>query len=119
MTLVLHFEAGGLGTIVVAWTSAALPGSYWVEVTAPDAAIRLDLDPHFRLSGVSNGAPVAAVAQARPFDRSVDRFVAAARSGAPDLVCCAPGDAIATLAVAAAAEEALASGQTVPVSCLG
>jgi myo-inositol 2-dehydrogenase / D-chiro-inositol 1-dehydrogenase len=119
VTLVLHFEAGGLGTIVVAWTSDALPGSYWVEVTASDAAIRLDLDPHFRLSGVSNGAPVAAAAQVRPFDRSVDRFVAAARSGAPELVCCDPRDAIATLAVAAAAEDALASGQTVPVSCLG
>lgn len=118
VTLLLHFASGGLGTIVVAWTSQALPGSYWIEVTAPDAALRLDLDPHFRLSGISNGAQVAAVAQAQPFDRSVDLFIAAARSAAPDLVCCTPADAFATLVVAAAAETALESGRTVSVARL-
>jgi hypothetical protein len=45
----------------------------------------------------------------------VDRFVAAAKAGDPDLVFCTPADAARTLAVAAAAEEALRSGRTVPV----
>jgi myo-inositol 2-dehydrogenase / D-chiro-inositol 1-dehydrogenase len=116
VTLILHFESGGLGTVVVAWTSDSLPGSYWVELTAQDAALRLDMDPLFRLSGTSNGAQVAAVSRVPPFERSVDRFIAAARSGEPELVFCAPGDAMRTLAVASAAEEALAGGQTVPVS---
>jgi len=99
----------------VAWTSEQLPGSYWVEVTARDASLHLDLDPHFRMSGVSDGAPVAASSRASPFERSVDRFIAAARSGQPGAVFCTPLDAIRTLAVAAAAEDALVSGQTVAV----
>jgi myo-inositol 2-dehydrogenase / D-chiro-inositol 1-dehydrogenase len=116
VTLILHFASGGIGTIVVAWTSDGLPGSYWVEVTAQDAALRLDLDPHFRLSGTSSGEPVTVSSQTSPFERSVDRFIAAARSGKPGAVFCAPGDAIRTLAVAAAAEDALVSGQTVATS---
>jgi myo-inositol 2-dehydrogenase / D-chiro-inositol 1-dehydrogenase len=116
VTLVLHFASGGIGTIVVAWTSDGLPGSYWVEVTARDAALHLDLDPHFRISGVSDGAPVTVSSQASPFERSVDRFVAAVRAGDPGLVFCTPNDAIRTLAVASAAEDALVSGQTVAVS---
>jgi myo-inositol 2-dehydrogenase / D-chiro-inositol 1-dehydrogenase len=115
VTMVLQFASGGVGVIVVAWTSDSLPGSYWVEVTAQDAALRLDLDPHFRLSGTSSGAPVAAVSQSSPFDRSVDRFIAAVRSDEPGGVCCAPGDALRTLAVASAAEAALVSGRTTEV----
>ena len=115
VTLILHFASGGIGTIVVAWTSEQLPGSYWVEVTAQDASLHLDLDPHFRMSGVSDGAPVSASSQAPPFERSVDRFIAAARSGEPGAVFCTPLDAIRTLAVAAAAEDALVSGQTATV----
>jgi hypothetical protein len=45
----------------------------------------------------------------------VDRFVAAVKAGDPDLVFCPPSDAVRTLAVAVAAEEALRSGRTVPV----
>jgi myo-inositol 2-dehydrogenase / D-chiro-inositol 1-dehydrogenase len=115
VTIVLHFEGGGLGTIVVAWTSPELPGRYWLEVTTADAAFRLDLDPDFRLSGVAGGSEVAAVSPGSPFDGSVDRFVTAVRAGEPDLVFCPPADAVRTLAVAAAAEAALRSGRTVPV----
>ncbi|MGO8883516.1 MAG: Gfo/Idh/MocA family protein [Streptosporangiaceae bacterium] len=115
VTLILHFAGGGIGTIVVAWTSDSVPGSYWVEVTGQDVALRLDLDPYFRLSGTMHGAPVAALSQAPPFERSVSRFVTAVRAGDPAAVFCAPDDALRTLAVAAAAEEALASGQTVAV----
>jgi myo-inositol 2-dehydrogenase / D-chiro-inositol 1-dehydrogenase len=113
VTLVLRFAAGGIGTIIVAWTSDSLPGSYWVEVVTGDAGVRLDLDPHFRLSGTSHGVPVAAASHAQPFERSVDRFLAAVRAGDPGLVFCPPADAAGTLAVAAAAEAALNSGQTV------
>lgn len=116
VTMLLHFEGGGLGTIVVAWTSKNLPGRYWVEVTAADAAFRLDLDPDFRLSGVAGGSPVAAVSRGKPFERSVDGFLAAARAGDPGRVFCPPADAARTLAVAVAAEEALRSGTTVAVA---
>jgi myo-inositol 2-dehydrogenase/D-chiro-inositol 1-dehydrogenase len=117
VTLLLHFADGGLGTVVVAWTSGDLPGKYWLEVTAANAALRLDLDPAFRLSGVSRGSLVGATSSRPPFQRSVDRFIAAAREGAPRQVPCTPEDAARTLAVAIAAEEALRTGRitTVPV----
>jgi myo-inositol 2-dehydrogenase / D-chiro-inositol 1-dehydrogenase len=116
VTLVLRFATGGLGTIVVAWTSADLPGSYWIEVTTSRAALRLDLDPDFRLTGTSDGAPVAATSRMEPFGRSLDRFISAARSGEPESVFCTPADAMQTLAVASAAEEALVSGDTIDVA---
>lgn len=115
VTILLHFASGALGTIVVAWTSDGLPGRYWVELTAADAALRLDLDPDFRLSGTSGGAPVAGVSRGIPFERSVDRFITAVKAGDPQLVFCTPADAARTLAVAVAAEEALLNGRTVPV----
>ena len=115
VSVLLHFTSGALGIIVIGWTSDGLPGRYLVEVTAPDAALRLDLDPDFRLSGVSGGSLVTGVSQSKPFDRSVDLFIAAVRAGDPELVLCTPADAARTLAVAVAAEEALATGRTVPV----
>jgi myo-inositol 2-dehydrogenase / D-chiro-inositol 1-dehydrogenase len=115
VSVLLHFASGGLGTIVVAWTSASLPGRYWVELTTADAALRLDLDPDFRLSGTSRGAPVAAQGRGRPFERSVDHFIAAVKARDPHRVFCTPADAARTLAVAVAAEEALLTGRTVPV----
>jgi len=115
VTILLHFEGGGLGTIVVAWTSANLPGSYWIEVTTADASFRLDLDPDFRLTGLAGGSRVDAVARGKPFEGSVDRFLAAAKAGDPTGVFCTPQDAARTLAVAIAAEEALRSGATVRV----
>jgi predicted dehydrogenase len=114
--MLLHFAGGGLGTIVVAWTSGDWPGRYWVEVTAADATLRLDLDPDFRLSGVAAGSPVAATSQGSPFERSVDSFLAAVRARDPGMVLVAPADAARTLAVAVAAEEALRTGTTVRVA---
>jgi myo-inositol 2-dehydrogenase / D-chiro-inositol 1-dehydrogenase len=115
VSVLLQFSSGALGTIVVAWTNDDLPGRYLVELTTADAALRLDLDPDFRLSGTSRGAPVAAVSQRPPFERSVERFVAAVKAGDPGLVLCPPADAARTLAVAVAAEQALATGRTVRV----
>jgi predicted dehydrogenase len=119
VTMLLRFEGGGLGTIVVAWTSDELPGRYWLEVTAADAAVRLDLDPDFRLSGVSHGAPVVATSSHAPFERSVDRFIEAVTHGDPGQVLCTPADAARTLAVAIAAEEALRTGRTITISGVG
>jgi myo-inositol 2-dehydrogenase/D-chiro-inositol 1-dehydrogenase len=116
VTLLLHFASGAIGTIVVAWTADTVPGSYWIQVAAADALLRLDLDPDYRLSGTAGSAAVAAVSRSAPFDRSVDRFLAAVRSADPSLVFCPPADAARTLAVAAAAEKALASGGTVTVA---
>ncbi len=116
VTLLLHFEGGGLGTIVVAWVSQDLPGRYWVEVTAADATFRLDLDPEFRLSGVAGGSPVAATSDSSPFAGSVDAFLAAVRADDPAMVLVTPADAARTLAVAAAAEESLETGATVAVA---
>jgi predicted dehydrogenase len=116
VTLVLHLAAGGVATIVVAWTSDRVPGSYWVQAWARDAMIRLDLDPHFLLSGTRDGEQVSTLSAEGPFRRSVDRFITAARAGDPGLVFCPPSDASRTLAVACAAEEALVSGQIVTVT---
>jgi myo-inositol 2-dehydrogenase / D-chiro-inositol 1-dehydrogenase len=117
VTLLLHFADGGLGTLVVAWTTDAVPGSYWVEVVNEGGVLRVDLDPDFRLTGTSDGAPVSAASSDQPpFERSIDRFFAAVRAGDPDLVFCTPADAERTLAVAIAAEAALKSGQTVTIS---
>ena len=118
VTLVLHLAGGGIATIIVAWTSDDLPGSYWLQIIADGAALRLDLDPTFALTGVSRGEAVAAGSGADPFEVSEGRFLEAARANRPDLVVCRPEDAARTLAVAVAAEEALATGETVPVRSL-
>ncbi len=115
VTLVLHLAGGGIATIIVAWTSNDLPGAYWLELIADGAALRLELDPTFTLTGTSRGEAVRAGSGADPFEVSVGRFLDAARAGRPDLVVCPPEDAASTLAVAIAAEEALLTGGTVAV----
>jgi myo-inositol 2-dehydrogenase / D-chiro-inositol 1-dehydrogenase len=115
VTLVLHFSSGGVGTILIGWTSDRVPGSYWVQAWARDATVRLDLDPEFRLSGTRDDERVTAQSSESPFRRSADRFITAARAGDPGLVFVTPPDASRTLAVASAAEEALLSGQVVAV----
>jgi myo-inositol 2-dehydrogenase/D-chiro-inositol 1-dehydrogenase len=116
VTLLLHFGTGAIGSIVVAWTGDTVPGSYWLQVAAGDALLRLDLDPDYRLSGQAGGVAVNAVSRSAPFARSVGRFLDAVRAADPGLVFCPPDDAARTLAVAAAAEQALASGGTVSVA---
>ena len=115
VTIVLQLESGALATISVAWTRDGLPGTYAVDVVANEGRYRLDLDPDFRLSGTSRGSQVEFTSAEHPFERSVSRFLDAVRQGRPDRVFCTPGDATRTLAVAAAAEQALASGLTVAV----
>jgi predicted dehydrogenase len=114
--LLLHFAAGAVGTIAIAWTRAGLPGIYSVDVVAEQATLALALDPDFRLSGASRGEAIAARAAQHPFERSVARFLEAARAGDPSRVFCTPPDALATLAVAVACERALETGEVVAVA---
>jgi predicted dehydrogenase len=115
VTIVLQLESGALATIVVAWTRDDLPGIYSVEVVATEGLYRLDLDPDFKLSGAGRGKHVEFIAAEHPFERSLSRFLDAARQADPKRVFCTPADATRTLAVAVAAEEALVSGRTVTV----
>jgi myo-inositol 2-dehydrogenase / D-chiro-inositol 1-dehydrogenase len=114
-TLVLRHANGALTTIVVAWLAQGQPGSYEVDVAASEATLRLTLDPEFTLTGVSRGEDVDARSAQHPFERSIARFLDAARDGDKGAVFCTPADALKTLAVANACEQALATGGTVAV----
>ena len=114
-TLVLRHRSGALTTVVVAWLGAGQPGTYEIDVAASEATLRLALDPEFTLTGVSRGEQVEARSTQHPFERSIARFLDAARAGDPSAVFCTPADAAQTLAVANACEQALATGNTVAV----
>ncbi len=114
-TLVLHLENGGVATVVVAWTRRGQPGIYTLDIVASDATLALTLDPEFTLRGTSAGRTVEVRSAVHPFRRSIARFIDAVRERDPARVFCTPADAARTLAVARACEEALASGETVPV----
>ncbi|TMD05987.1 MAG: Gfo/Idh/MocA family oxidoreductase [Chloroflexi bacterium] len=113
--VLLHFADGGLGAIQIAWTRDGLPGTYSLDVYGSDASLHLELDPAFALHGRSDGRQIEATSRQHPLERSLVRFIAAAREGKRDHVFCSPVDAAATLAVAIACEEALSSGGTVRV----
>ena len=115
LTIMLELASGALATVVVAWTRPGQPGSYGLDIVATEATLRLALDPDFTLSGVSRGQPVSRRAGSHPFERSVRRFLHAAAERDPAAVACAPPDAAATLAVAIAAERALATSRAVEV----
>jgi myo-inositol 2-dehydrogenase / D-chiro-inositol 1-dehydrogenase len=114
-SLLLHFASGALGAIHTAWTHPGQPQSYGLDVIATDATLWLELGPEdFRLHGRSAGEPVE-LDTVDPFAGSVERFIGAVRSGDPARVACSPADALGTLRVAVACEQALASGETVAV----
>lgn len=115
VALTFHFHSGALGSVHMAWTHDGQPELYGVDVIAGDATLGVELGPErFRLRGVAAGRALD-VAYGDPFDRSVALFLEAVRSGDRRLVACAPGDALGTLRVAVACEEALASGDRVAV----
>jgi predicted dehydrogenase len=113
--MVLHFGNGGLGVVQVAWTKDGLPGTYSLDLHASDASLHLQLDPDFALQGKTDGRTVEATSRQHPAERTLRRFIEAARDGKQDRVFCTPVDAAGTLAVTVACEDALASGATVPV----
>jgi predicted dehydrogenase len=115
VALVLRFAQGGIGTIQVAWTRPGSPRLFGLDVVAPNTTLRLELDPAFRLTGRAGEREIEARATERPFQRSVDRFLDAVRARDKQAVFCTPRDALGTLAVANACEQALSSGETVAV----
>jgi predicted dehydrogenase len=116
LTLTFHFASGALGSVNVAWTADGQPELYSLDVIASDTSIWLDLGPQrFRMQGTAGGVQLDA-SYGDPFDRSVGRFVEAARSGDRGRVVCTPDDALSTLAIAIACERALTDGETVRVT---
>ena len=111
----LELASGALATIVVAWTRQGQPGTYGLDIVASDATLRLALDPDFALTGVSGGQAVSRRAVSHPMERSMRRFLDSVSRHDPAAVACPPRDAAATLAVAIAAERALATSRAVGV----
>jgi predicted dehydrogenase len=113
--LVFHFESGALGSVYSAWSRDGQPELYATDIVATEATISLELGPNaYRMTGVSRGRPLAAEFS-EPMNRSIARFLEAARTGNADLVFCSPDDALKTLTVALACEQALAEGGRVDV----
>jgi myo-inositol 2-dehydrogenase / D-chiro-inositol 1-dehydrogenase len=118
VTITLKLASGALAAVLVAWTRPGQPGSYGLDVVASDSTLRLNLDPDFTLTGMSHDRPVSRKSAAHPLERSWRRFLDAVAQRDPSAVACPPSDAAATLAVAVAAEQALETGQAVPVAAL-
>jgi predicted dehydrogenase len=116
ISLVFHFASGALGSVHSAWTRDGQPQLFGVDIVATEATLALTLGPdEYTLRGSSRGADVA-TEHGGPMARSISRFLEAVRSGDRALVPCLPADARATLAVALACEQALATGHRVAVA---
>ncbi len=109
VAVILEYESGAVGVVAVAWNPAAEPPVYTLDVEAAGAALRLELDPVFRLTGTARGKRVDAREHADPRQSSIDRFLDAVRSARPDSVPCSPADALDTLRATLAAERAIDS----------
>jgi myo-inositol 2-dehydrogenase / D-chiro-inositol 1-dehydrogenase len=116
--LVLRFANGAVGSVSVAWTRDGLPGTYSLHVLGSESSLHLELDPDFRLRGVSRGREIDVTATQQPIERSVRRFFEAARADESSLVFCTAADAAGTLAAVVACEQAIQSGATVEVARL-
>ena len=55
VSVVMRFASGGIGSLHVAWTEVQDPAVYSLDVQAPDAALLLQLDPAFHLTGRAGG----------------------------------------------------------------
>lgn len=115
IALMFHFESGALGSVHSAWSQDGQPELYATDIIATEATIALELGPNiYRISGLSRSRPLAGEF-GEPMNRSIARFLEAARTGDADLVFCAPADALKTLAVALACEHALEDGGRIDV----
>jgi myo-inositol 2-dehydrogenase/D-chiro-inositol 1-dehydrogenase len=113
--LLFHYESGALGSVYSAWSRDGQPELYATDIVATEATITLELGPEaYRIAGLSRGRRLAAEF-GEPMQRSIARFLEAARTGDAGLVFCSPSDALQTLAVAVACERALESGGKVDV----
>ena len=115
VAVVIEYASGAIGIVTVAWNPSADPPTYALDVQAAIAALHLELDPAFRLTGTAGGSSLDVREGADPRHSSIDRFLAAARSGDPSAVACSPADALDTLRAALAAERAIATGEVVSV----
>jgi predicted dehydrogenase len=115
VAVLVRYAGGGLGVISVAWTEQQEPPIYELDVLAPDLALHLALDPGFRLQGRAHGATVDQEEATDPRTSAVTGFLDAAQRRDPAGVACTPEDALGTLRVALAAEQAIATGQTVRI----
>lgn len=115
LSMTLCFDSGALGVVVVAWTAPGQPGTYTLDAVAARSSFRLELDPSFHLHGLRPDGEVDEHEGATPLERSLERFLDAARRGDPAGVACTPADALATLRVALAAERSLEVGRPVEV----
>jgi myo-inositol 2-dehydrogenase / D-chiro-inositol 1-dehydrogenase len=108
--LLFHFESGALGSVYSAWSRDGQPEIYSTDILATEATITLELGPDaYRITGLSRSRPLAGEF-GEPMNRSIARFLDAARAGDAGLVFCSPHDALRTLAVALACERALEDG---------
>lgn len=115
ITLQFYFESGALGAVHSVWSRTGQPELYSTDILATEATIALELGPEaFRISGLSKGRTLTREF-GEPMDRSIASFLDAARSGERDRVACPPGDALRTLAVALACEQALDRGERIEV----
>lgn len=119
LALVLHFAGGAVGSISVAWTPDGHPHVHALDVLAREASIWLRLGPQtFDLGGLAGDTELAA-SYGDPMRRSAHRFLELVRAGDKEAVFCTPRDALATLAVGLACEQALLCGGTVTVAAAG
>jgi myo-inositol 2-dehydrogenase / D-chiro-inositol 1-dehydrogenase len=115
LALTLELERGAVATVQVVWQRDDLPRTYELDVIGDGARVAAVLDPEFHASGLADGAPVDLRDERPPSERGLERFLAAARAGAPGEVACTPAQATASLATALACEQALKSGGRVTV----
>ena len=113
VAVLVRYAGGGLGVISVAWTEQQEPPIYELDVLAPEVALHLALDPEFRLAGRAHDGTIDEKEEADPRTSAVTGFRDAARRRDAAAVACTPQDALGTLRVALAAEQAIASGETV------
>jgi len=116
VAVVMRFAGGGLGIVALGWTEAQEPPVYSLEVMAADAALRLDLGDRPRLHGRSRGEAIDLTAENDARSSSVARFLDAVWGGGQSAIACSPEDALGTLRVALAAEQAVATGERVAVA---
>jgi predicted dehydrogenase len=115
IALSLGFRSGALGSVLVAWTSPALPSSYTLDLVSSRSSVHVELDPAFTARGRRGGVDLSLELSMPPIRRGMERFLDAARAGDPALVACRVEAAAESLDVALAAERALAGGGRVPV----
>jgi predicted dehydrogenase len=115
LALTLELGRGAVATVQVVWQRDDLPRTYELDVIGDGARVEAVLDPDFRARGLADGAPVDLQDDGAPSEHSVERWLAAARAGAPGDVACTPAEGTASLATALACEQALKTGARVSV----